>query len=197
MRKGEQTRQMILQRASVIFNQHGYKASSISEVMKATRLEKGGIYRHFDSKDELSIEAFDYMAKLMYQRYKQALSGKQGLMERLNAVIEVFENLMNENPFPGGCPIINAALEADDSYPTLLEHSRTAMDRLREIVTRIIQEGIQEEELVQEINSRELGDFWISSLEGALALSMLYGDKKYIQAAARHLLAYTQTKRLK
>jgi TetR/AcrR family transcriptional repressor of nem operon len=60
MRKGEQTRQEIIRKAAPIFNQQGYAGSALSDLMRATGLEKGGIYRHFDSKEQLAAEAFDY-----------------------------------------------------------------------------------------------------------------------------------------
>ena len=60
MTKGEQTRREIVQKAAPLFNQKGYEGTSLSDLMKATGLQKGGIYRHFSSKEELATEAFDY-----------------------------------------------------------------------------------------------------------------------------------------
>src|SRR5216684_3706423 len=60
MTKGEQTRRKIVAAAAPIFNQHGYEGSSLNDLMEATGLKKGGIYRHFTSKEELAAEAFDY-----------------------------------------------------------------------------------------------------------------------------------------
>src|SRR6266704_805053 len=60
MRKGEQTRQEIIREAAPIFNQRGYEGAALSDLMKATGLEKGGIYRHFEGKQQLAAEAFDY-----------------------------------------------------------------------------------------------------------------------------------------
>jgi len=34
-----------------MFNQKGYEGGSLNEVMAATGLKKGGIYRHFTSKE--------------------------------------------------------------------------------------------------------------------------------------------------
>ena len=53
MTKGEQTRRKIVAAAAPIFNQHGYEGSSLADLMEATGLKKGGIYRHFSSKEEL------------------------------------------------------------------------------------------------------------------------------------------------
>ena len=60
MNKGEMTRQRIIEEAAPIFNQRGYAGCSMQDVMEATGLEKGGIYRHFESKEELAAEAFKY-----------------------------------------------------------------------------------------------------------------------------------------
>ena len=48
-----------MEAAAPIFNQHGYEGSSLNDLMEATGLKKGGIYRHFASKEELAAEAFD------------------------------------------------------------------------------------------------------------------------------------------
>src|SRR5260370_8662436 len=60
MTKGEQTRKKIVAAAAPIFNQRGYDGSSLNDLMEATGLKKGGIYRHFSSKEELAAEAFAY-----------------------------------------------------------------------------------------------------------------------------------------
>ncbi len=60
MSKGEATRQRIIALAAPLFNQHGYNGCSLNDIMEATGLEKGGIYRHFESKEELAAEAFDF-----------------------------------------------------------------------------------------------------------------------------------------
>src|ERR1700693_6266140 len=60
MTKGELTRKRIVEAAAPIFNQRGYEGSSLSALMEATGLKKGGIYRHFSSKEELAAEALDY-----------------------------------------------------------------------------------------------------------------------------------------
>jgi AcrR family transcriptional regulator len=56
MSKGEETKAKILHQAAELFNQQGYAGSSISDIMRVTGLQKGGIYNHFSSKDELALK---------------------------------------------------------------------------------------------------------------------------------------------
>jgi TetR/AcrR family transcriptional regulator, transcriptional repressor for nem operon len=58
MTKGEQTRQRLVAEAARLFNQRDYEGSSMQDIMQATGLQNGGIYRHFGSKEELAQEAF-------------------------------------------------------------------------------------------------------------------------------------------
>jgi TetR/AcrR family transcriptional regulator, transcriptional repressor for nem operon len=71
--KGEETRHRIVAEAAAMFNKNGFEGSSLSELMKATGLEKGGIYRHFSSKEELAAEAFEYAWKAAWDARTQDL----------------------------------------------------------------------------------------------------------------------------
>ena len=73
MKKGEKTRRRIVERSAGVFNTRGYFGSSIKYLTRGTGLEKGGIYNHFASKEEIALEAFDYAASLMRARFEAAL----------------------------------------------------------------------------------------------------------------------------
>jgi TetR/AcrR family transcriptional regulator, transcriptional repressor for nem operon len=60
MSKGELTRREIVRKSAPLFNRRGYEGTSLSDLIEATGLQKGGIYRHFSSKQQLAGEAFDY-----------------------------------------------------------------------------------------------------------------------------------------
>ena len=57
MSKAQETKTRIIEQAATLFNQQGYSGTSVSDLMRATGLQKGGIYNHFVSKDELALEA--------------------------------------------------------------------------------------------------------------------------------------------
>src|SRR5262249_18780548 len=145
--KGEQTRERILLRAARLFNEKGYFGSSLSDVMRVTGLQKGGLYNHFESKERLALEAFDFSLKLIRQRFEQALAGKRHAVDRLLAVIGVFRVYENDPPVPGGCPIMNTAIESDDAHPGLRHRARQAMDEWRNNLCHIVRKGIERHEL--------------------------------------------------
>jgi TetR/AcrR family transcriptional repressor of nem operon len=85
--KGEHTRQEIIRKAAPIFNQRGYDGAALSDLMKATGLEKGGIYRHVDSKEELAAEAFDYACEETLHARIHDLDGITNTVDRLKQLL--------------------------------------------------------------------------------------------------------------
>jgi TetR/AcrR family transcriptional repressor of nem operon len=193
MSKGEQTRERILERAASLFNRQGYFGSSLSNIMQETGLEKGGIYNHFASKEQLALEAFDYAFGLIQQRVRLMLRGKYTATERLLVMMEVFQSIVDNPPVVGGCPILNTAIEADDAQPALRARAMGAMEQLRETFRRIVTRGIERGELRAEVSADEVATIFIATLEGAIMLSKLYGDSVHMRRVVEHLKQYVQS----
>lgn len=191
MNKGEQTRERILAQAAQLFSRQGYFGSSLSDIMQETGLEKGGIYNHFASKEQLALEAFDYAIHLLDQRLRLALAGKINAVDRLLAILSYFQGFVEENPpLVGGCPILNTAIEADDAHPVLRDRARSAMDDLRSSIRRIITKGIERQEIRPDVDADACATILIATLEGALMLSKLYQDPVHMHRAVSHMADY-------
>ncbi|MEO8954365.1 MAG: TetR family transcriptional regulator C-terminal domain-containing protein [Ktedonobacteraceae bacterium] len=187
MSKGEQTRAMILARVAPLFNQQGYFGASLSDIMRQTGMEKGGIYNHFKSKEQLALEAFDYAYALLDQRIRAALADKKHAIERLYAMLAYFQDLVDDPPIAGGCPILNTAIEADDAEPALRDRARDAMDKLRSTIQRIISKGIERGEIRPAVDGEMWASVMIATLEGAVMLSKLYQDTVHMRRAVAYM----------
>jgi TetR/AcrR family transcriptional repressor of nem operon len=191
MSKGEETRQRIVAQAAAIFNQHGFDGSSLSELMKATGLEKGGIYRHFSSKEELAAEAFDYAWKAAWDARMRDLGSIANSVDKLKQLIANF--VSRRSSVPGGCPLLNTAIDADDGNPILRESALKALGVWRAHLVSIITAGKKSKEIRPGVDPATLATMIISSLEGALMVSRLERDPGALQSAERHLEHYMET----
>lgn len=187
MRNGGKTRENIVREAAGLFNRQGFAGASMSDVMAATGLQKGGIYRHFESKEALALEAFDYAVGVMGTRFAEALAGRTHAIDRLRAVIGVFAEIPERPPVPGGCPMMNAMIEADDAHPALRDRAVRAMDGLRRLIVRTVDEGIARGEVRPGTDGDALATVLVATLEGAVALSRAYDDPVHLRRAAEHL----------
>ena len=193
MRKGEQTRQEIIRKAAPIFNQRGYERAALSDLMKATGLEKGGIYRHFESKQQLAAEAFDYAWKLAMDTRFEATEGISGSVNRLNQIVRNFRD-RRAGLVAGGCPLLNTGVDSDDGNPQLREKARRALSSWLERLQTIIEEGQRRGEIPGDVDASELATLIVSTLEGSLMVSRLQRKDDPRNSACHHLEEYLETK---
>jgi TetR/AcrR family transcriptional repressor of nem operon len=191
MRKGEQTRQEIIRKAAPIFNQKGYDGAALSDLMKATGLEKGGIYRHFDSKQELAGEAFDHAWKLaMDARFE----GMQEIPNTVDRLKQIVRNFRDRRAIPGGCPLLNTAVDSDDGNPKLRAKARQALSSWLHRLEAIVEEGKRQGEVCSDVNSAELAMLIVSTLEGSIMIRRLQKKGGPLDLACHHLEEHLETK---
>jgi TetR/AcrR family transcriptional regulator, transcriptional repressor for nem operon len=183
MNKGERTKNFIIEQSSSLFNTNGYKSTSISNIMEATGLKKGGIYRHFDSKEELAKASFSYSLITLNENYLQAIKFKKTANEQFQAFTSTFMTLFHNDILVGGCPLMNAAIEADDSKILIEDSIKEGFAGLIKTIKDMIEFGKIQNEIDKQVDSEQMAVFILSSMEGALALSRLYKDKRYLDMA--------------
>ncbi len=186
MKKGEATRQRIVVRTADLLNAQGYRSTPVSEIMRVAGLQKGGIYRHFDSRAALTLEAFFYAVARMRDRLSRALEGERTATDRLLALFDVARNILSEEAFRGGCPVMNLAVESDHADPELRNAARTAMTGLIGLFEQVIAQGMKQGEFPKG-DARAQATLIVASLEGGIMLSNLYKDSRHMKAVVDHL----------
>ncbi|TYP74736.1 TetR/AcrR family transcriptional regulator [Paenibacillus methanolicus] len=180
MRKDEQARRQIVRKAAELFNQKGYAASSIQDIMDTTGLTKGGLYRRFANKDEIALEAFEYAGELLLEQLKKAIAEARSATDKIMAICGVHADPVHNPPLKGGCPLLNAAVESDDTFPELRDKALTAYEIMLGLVRRILDEGIANGEFGNELDAESMASFIVSALEGSVMASGLTRDAKHV-----------------
>jgi AcrR family transcriptional regulator len=83
------SRQEILRAAARLFQQQGYDATSMSDVAAALKLSKGGLYHHFQSKDEILFNLMDHAMDITQERVLNRVRGIADPEERLRTLIRL------------------------------------------------------------------------------------------------------------
>jgi AcrR family transcriptional regulator len=83
------SRQEILRTAARLFQQRGYDATSMNDVAAALKLSKGGLYHHFQSKDEILFEIMDHAMEITQERVLNPVRSIADPEERLRALIRL------------------------------------------------------------------------------------------------------------
>ena len=88
------SRQEILRTAARLFQQRGYDATSMNDVAAALKLSKGGLYHHFQSKDEILFEIMNHAMDITEARVINVVrridaASVAGVEERLRTLIRL------------------------------------------------------------------------------------------------------------
>jgi TetR/AcrR family transcriptional regulator, transcriptional repressor for nem operon len=167
--------------AAPIFNERGYAGCSMQDVMEVTGLEKGGLYRHFSSKEELAAEAFAYALSQAVKTRTGDVAHINGSIEKLLYIVERF--VETPSPMRGGCPLMNTAIDADDGNPVLRNLVFKGIRDWKLRLEKIIEEGLRRGEIRKGTQPRRIANTLVSSLEGALMISRLEGSRTALKDA--------------
>lgn len=187
MRTPDQTKLKILRKSGVLFNTQGYKSTSISDITNATGFTKGAIYRHFKNKSVLEKETLFHLSTVMFEILRERIRCESTAGNKLRAIFRYFESYIINPEVKGGCPLLNAAIEADDANPLLRKEALKILDILRDSVTGILKNGIRFKQISKDTDVEYLATIIIASLEGAIMMSKLRGNNHDIKRVIKHL----------
>jgi len=165
MNKAERTRQFIIEQSAPIFNKKGLAATAMSDVMEATKMAKGGLYGHFESKEDLSRAVVDYNLSMLIMKVGQAIGSVHTAKDKLLAFLEVFATPM-QFPLEGGCPMVNFGSEADDTNPAVRRQVRETILSAQKRIAGIIENGIANGELKASFDAKTFSIKMMTMIEG-------------------------------
>lgn len=187
MKSSEITKSKVLQEAITLFNTKGYRATSLSDITNATGLTKGAIYRHFENKEQLEIEAFQKMMHSIFNTLQKRIKAESNTRDKLFCVLELFQGYINNPFFSGGCPLLNVSTEVDDTTMVLKDKALQALTVFRNSIETIVINGKTYKEVNAIVNEKLVAIVIISSLEGAIMMSKLQDSNSDIEAVVKHL----------
>ena len=126
-----ETHERIIDAAARSFRKHGSEGQGVARLMKDVGLTHGGFYRHFESKEDLLVDAitraFQETADGMIAAAAKAPQGAQ-----LRVIIERYLSVEHlENP-GGGCVLSTLAAEIARQRPAVRARINAAMKSYRE-----------------------------------------------------------------
>lgn len=186
MAKGEETRQFIIEKAAPIFNTKGIAATSMSDIMEATKLSKGSMYVHFENKEVLACAAVDHNVKILNTKLQAALSKSKTAKEALFAYISFFSDPTNP-PVTGGCPLLNFGTEADDTNPVVKEKVNNCIKQGQQLLSGVIERGIANKEFKADFNATDFATAMFAMLEGGHLMSRVSGSNEKMEVVVKVL----------
>jgi len=172
-RNPAKSRQEIIEKAAPVFNQHGFAGTKLNMLIEATGFQKGGIYCHFKNKTHLAREVFKHNLQLLKRNYQQEMDKAVTPKAQLLAFVAAYKKFIIQPPLKGGCPLLNIAIEADDTDETNRLLVKNYINEWKEEIEMILQKGIDIGDFNSDINITQAAFFIIAAIEGSIMLGQV------------------------
>jgi TetR/AcrR family transcriptional repressor of nem operon len=139
--KTDRTRAHIVAATAEIFNKKGYAGTSITDLTKATKLTSGSIYGNFANKEEVAMAALDHNITCFHEVLQRAADNCKTPKEKLFMYIKAFHSSSNSNFPKGGCPMLNALTDGDDTLEPLRNKAAAGIMLWKQNLITIIENG--------------------------------------------------------
>ncbi|MGN7989352.1 TetR/AcrR family transcriptional regulator [Pedobacter sp. 22226] len=179
MTKAEKTRNFIVEKTAPIFNMKGYAGTSLNDITAATGLTKGSIYGNFTNKDEVALAAFDYNLNNVSSRIEAEMSRQTTMKDKLLVYIDIYQKFIDGSVSEGGCPVLNTAIDADDTHPELRNRVLKAVLDWKNKIAKLVEAGIANKEISADQHPEQIALTIIAMVEGGIMISKLTSKTEY------------------
>lgn len=178
--KSGKTSQYIIETVAPYFNKHGYTATSMSDITKATGLTKGAIYGNFKNKEALSIKAFEYNINRVMSEIRSYTQKARTPLDKLYAMTDFYRNYHDYVSDLGGCPILNVGVDANNNNSGLHKKVKEVVKQLQDNMAYLIQKGVESGQLKEDLDAQLYAKRIFSLLEGSIFMSLTMQTKSYL-----------------
>ncbi len=169
--KGVQTKQKIITKSLHLFSVKGYYNTSVNDILSATTLTKGGLYGHFQSKEDIWYAAYDNAVAIWKDIVFKDIKKIDDPLKRIEKVLNNdLRNYLGADVFKGGCFFLNMLVELSGQSSAMSNHVLKGMIGFSEVITRWLNEAHDKNMLKPGLNINEIAKFIVVSINGCAAL---------------------------
>jgi len=166
----------------------GYEATSLQDLLKTMRLSKSSLYQTFGNKHELFVRCLDHyeqtMASVLSEQLVNSISTEQFLYDFLEGVISEAKTRGTRK----GCFLVNTANELSQRDAVIAKAVSTGTGHIANIFHRAIEQGKQQEEISSSLPTKNLVDYFMTSVSGLRTMVKGGADIASLQPVIRLIM---------
>lgn len=172
------TRERVVRAAADLFQQQGYSATGLNQVVDLSGAPKGSLYFHFpEGKQQLAVEAVTLAGAELGEAMAQVVARADGVHAAIIAVAELFATALEDTGYRAGCPVATVALEVSGNSESIREAcDLTYSTWLGGLADYFAHQGIGHPE--------SMANLVVSAIQGALLLAKVQRDATILRTTA-------------
>jgi TetR/AcrR family transcriptional regulator, transcriptional repressor for nem operon len=167
----QETHTRIVRKASVRLRERGAHGIGVADLMKEAGLTHGGFYAHFDSREALVIEAFNYAMDRSTERWRK-MAEETPPEKRFAAIVESYLSALHRDDPGHGCAVSTLGPEIARESAKTRKAFAAKLDEMIEMMADQVPELPRKAARQQAIAA-------LSTMAGALVLSRVAGSGEF------------------
>lgn len=183
--KGEETKKMIIEKTYSLFARKGFKSVTMKDICIETGLSRGGLYRHYDSTQQIFSEIIDNLMNAQDNEFSEKMEKGYSAIQILNDVLERYRTEMLDNVGSLGLAIYEfySEIQINSNDNVLLKQYEHSVNTWKDFLSYGIERGE-----FKNVDSDELIDIIIFSYQGVRMLSEIFPvDEKVSERIVNHI----------
>jgi AcrR family transcriptional regulator len=179
-KRSAETRQRIIKTALRVFLRKGYDRASMRQIAAGAGVTKGGIYHHFESKEDLFRQALAFitarMEKWSMSRFKSVRTAEgliHALIGSISSMHEAFAEIVGESSGPHPYTFLEVLINAARRDERVRQEMETVYSRTRENLKSVFVLAQKTGEIRPDIDCDALALEINALMEGIMLLGIL------------------------
>lgn len=170
-------KETIVRESMRLFSLKGFLSTSIHDILQAAGTSKGGLYNHFESKEELFKAVLKEAQRIWREKTLAGLERAPTPLDKIRTILLNYRDryLKDRVHFPGGCIFVTFSVELDDQRPNLARQVYQGFAGFRAMITRLLEEAREAGQIRPGINTEAVTE---TIFAGMLGASVIYGMEK-------------------
>lgn len=190
-RDPERTRERLLQAGFQEVYRYGFQSARIDTILAATKVTKGALYHHFDSKEALGYAIIEeILAKLTHDRWMLPLqqSKDKDPVDVLIALVRAIPHRPSD--VKRGCPLVNLTQEMSLLDEQFRKRLASIFRAWQEGIAATLRRGQAQGTVRRDLVPEEAAVFLMAMVEGYEVLAKNAQDAKTWEAGIRNIVRW-------
>lgn len=187
-RPAEFDRTDVLEKAMNVFWRTGYSATSVTDLVNATKLKPGSLYGAFQSKRGLFLEVIDTYAARSLNRVSSVMEDAETPLKGIEQFFKCFcDDLVNDR-LGKGCLMVNTMLELATEDDEIRERVGGYLSQVETYFTKALTQAQEQGLLDKQQSAEDLATYLMTNIWGLRVLSSKRPDQSKYDAVIANML---------
>ncbi len=189
-REGRSARESILAAATRLMGVHGYRNTSLDDVLRESGVGKGNFYHYFRSKEDLGYAILDQFIEAFQATLQPCFSEGTKPSGQIRCFLDRVREIQRERNCVGGCPLGNLAAELSDLHEGFRGRLNGVFSSWRERLMEALREAQAQGDVRADCQPEAVAQFLVASLEGAMLMTKLTKDIAVMEQCVSEMKRY-------